>query len=36
MGIATFCGIMEIKAFFFCKIKNAFLNSTGLKNVEEL
>jgi len=36
MGIAAFSGIIETKAFFFRKIKNAFLNSTGLKNVEEL
>jgi len=33
---ATFSGNIKINAFFFCKIKTAFLNSTGLKNEEEL
>jgi len=37
MGIATFSGILEISAYFyFEQIKNTFLNSTGLKNEEEL
>ena len=36
MGIATFSGNIERNAFFFCKSKTAFLNSPGLKNVEEL
>ena len=36
MGIATFSGNIEINAFFLCKIKTAFLNSTDLKNEKEL
>ena len=36
MGIATFSGNVEINASFFFKLKTAFLNSTGLKNEEEL
>jgi len=36
MGIATFSSNIEVNAFFFCKIKTAFLNSTGLKNEKEL
>jgi len=36
MGIATFSVNIEIKTFFFFKIKTALIDSTGLKNEGEL